>query len=131
MKTYVISQITFELQHKTYKVKEMTDNRELNIVQIEATGFQDLCNRIAELEKENEFLDKQNKALKLRCGKYSLKIGELENEIADMKFTRKYLTSEEAGKAFARELLGKPMTHEEVVIENAENSYTPYSGDDF
>ena len=37
----------------------MTDNRELNIVQIEATGFQDLCNRIAELEKENEFLDKQ------------------------------------------------------------------------
>ena len=84
----------------------MTDNRELNIVQIEATGFQDLCNRIAELEKENEFLDKQNKALKLRCGKYSLKIGELENEIADMKFTRKYLTSEEAGKRFAQELLG-------------------------
>ena len=84
----------------------MTDNRELNIVQIEATGFQDLCNRIAELEKENEFLDKQNKALKLRCGKYSLKIGELENKIADMKFTRKYLTSEEAGRQFAKELLG-------------------------
>ena len=105
----------------------MTDNRELNIVQIEATGFQDLCDKLAELEKENkqlqqdlkqvsiheemlvkenEFLDKQNKALKLRCGKYSLKIGELENEIADMKFTRKYLTSEEAGRRFAQELLG-------------------------
>ena len=109
----------------------MTDNRELNIVQIEATGFQDLCNRIAELEKENEFLDKQNRALKLRCGKYSLRISDLESEITDMKFTHKMLNSEEAGKAFARELLGKPMTHEEVVIENAENSYTPYSGDDF
>ena len=107
------------------------ENRELTFVNIEATGFQDLCNRIAELEKENEFLDKQNRALKLRCGKYSLRISDLESEITDMKFTHKMLNSEEAGKAFARELLGKPMTHEEVVIENAENSYTPYSGDDF
>ena len=128
------------------------ENRELTFVNIEATGFQDLCNRIAELEKENKklqqdlkevciheemlvkenaFLDKQNKALKLRCGKYSLRITDLESEIQDMKFTHKMLNSEEAGKAFARELLGKPMTHEEVVIENAENSYTPYSGDDF
>ena len=106
----------------------MTDNRELNIVQIEATGFQDLCDKLAELEKENKqlqqdlkqvsiheemlvkenaFLDKQNKALKLRCGKYSLRITDLESEIQDMKFTRKYLTSEEAGRRFAQELLGR------------------------
>jgi hypothetical protein len=48
----------------------------------------------------------------MRCSDYSKKIGELESEIADMKFTRKYLTSEEAGKAFARELLGKTEVEE-------------------
>ena len=48
-----------------------------------------------------------------------------------MRFTRKYLTSEEAGKAFARELLGKPMTPEEVAISEAENRYDAYVGDDF
>ena len=42
-----------------------------------------------------------------------------------------YLTSEEAGRAFARELLGKPMTPEDIAIEQAENCYVPYSGDDF
>ena len=83
------------------------------------------------LKVDNDFLQRQNRALKLRCGKYSLRISDLESEITDMKFTHKMLNSEEAGKAFARELLGKPMTHEELVIENAENSYTPYSGDDF
>ena len=106
-------------------------NRELNFVKIEATGFQDLCNRIAELEKENEFLDKQNRALKLRCGKYATEIHKLESEIQDMKFTRNYLTSEEAGRAFARELLGKPMTHEEVIISEAENGHVPYTAEDF
>ena len=58
------------------------------------------------LHAENEFLRKQNRALKLRCSDYSLRISKLENEIADMKFTRKYLTSEEAGRQFAKELLG-------------------------
>lgn len=108
------------------------------IVEVKAMNIKDILIEIQELREENQslkidndFLVKQNKALKLRCGKNSLTIQQLESEIADMKFTRKYLTSEEAGKAFARELLGKPMTHEEVVIENAENSYTPYSGDDF
>ena len=50
---------------------------ELNFVKIEATGFQDICNRLAELEEENQslrldndFLQRQNNALKLRCSKY-------------------------------------------------------------
>ena len=80
--------------------------KNLEFIQIEATGFQDICQRLADLEKENEFLEKQNKALKLRCGKYCVENRKLQEEIADMKFTRKYLTSEEAGKQFAQELLG-------------------------
>ena len=84
-----------------------------------------------ELKVDNEFLEKQNKALKLRCGKYCIQVSELETEIADMKFTQKMLNSEEAGRAFARELLGKPMTEEELAIEAAENAHVPYNGDDF
>ena len=58
------------------------------------------------LRLDNDFLDKQNRALKLRCGKYCLENRKLQEEIEDMKFTRKYLTSEEAGRRFAQELLG-------------------------
>ena len=83
------------------------------------------------LHAENEFLQRQVNALKLRCSELSKRNMELESEIADMKFTRKYLTSEEAGKAFARELLGKPMTEEDLAIERAENGYKPYTAEDF
>ena len=83
------------------------------------------------LKIDNDFLQKQNAACKLRCGKFAIKVRELESEIADMKFTHKMLNSEEAGRAFARELLGKPMTPEELAIEAAENAYEPYTGDDF
>lgn len=83
------------------------------------------------LKVDNDFLQRQNKALKLRCSNYSLTITELESEIADLRFTHKYLTSEEVGKAFARELLGQPMTEEDLAIEAAENTYVPYNGDDF
>ena len=58
------------------------------------------------LKIDNDFLEKQNRALKLRCGKYCLENRKLQEEIQDMKFTRKYLTSEEAGRRFAQELLG-------------------------
>ena len=83
------------------------------------------------LKIDNDFLQKQNAACKLRCGKFAIKVRELESEIADMKFVHKMLNSEEAGRAFARELLGKPMTREELAIEAAENAYEPYTGDDF
>lgn len=78
----------------------------LDFIKIEATGFQDLCNRIRELENENEFLKRQNTALKFRAAKDSKRLMELESEIADLRFTHKFLTSEEAGKRFAEELLG-------------------------
>ena len=128
----------------------MTD--ELKYIKIESKGFTGLCNRIAELEEKNEFLQAENKrlltehrdltdalnwqkrqnaALKFRCSDYSKTINELEAEIADMRFTKNFLTSEEAGKMFARELLGKPMSDEELAIEAAENGYKPYVGDDF
>ena len=88
-----------------------------NIEKIEAKGFQDLCNHIRDLEQENEFLEKQNKALKLRCSKYCLENRKLEQELTDLKFSRKFL--------------GVPMTDEDLAIEAAENSYRPYNGDDF
>ena len=121
--------------HITEQVKRMKrENRELTFVNIEATGFQDICDRFAELEKENKFLEKQNRALKLRCGKYSLQITELESEIQDMKFTHKMLNSEEAGRAFARELLGKPMTEDEFIAAGEaeyERTWNIADGDDF
>lgn len=91
------------------------------------------------LVEENKFLDKQNRALKLRCSKYCLQISDLEAEIKDMKFTHKMLNSEEAGRAFAQELLGKPMTkadlEEEQFIADGEaeyeRSWNVADGDDF
>ena len=78
----------------------MTDNRKL------LEELQTLKNENHSLKVDNDFLQKQNRALKLRCGKYCLQISDLESEIQDMKFTRKYLTSEDAGRQFAKELLG-------------------------
>lgn len=61
---------------------------------------------LLDLEADNKFLKRQNNALKIRCSNYCLENKKLSEEIADMKFTRKYLTSEEAGRQFAKELLG-------------------------
>jgi hypothetical protein len=91
------------------------------------------------LKIDNDFLDRQNRALKLRCSKYAIENRELTDEINDLRFTHKYLTSEEAGKAFARELLGKPMTSadiaEDKAIANGEAHYEATwninCGDDF
>ena len=59
------------------------------------------------LKIDNDFLQRQNAACKLRCGKYALEIKELRSEIADLRFTHKYLTAEKAGRQFARELTGR------------------------
>ena len=117
-----------------------------NYIKLDIKSFQDMCKNITELTEENkslrldnDFLEKQNAACKLRCSKLSIQVRELESEIADMRFTRKYLTSEEAGRQFARELLGKPMTEADIAEEKAiiegEQAYyeigTALYGDDF
>ena len=41
------------------------ENRELTFVNIEATGFQDICDRLAELEKENKQLQQDLKQVSI------------------------------------------------------------------
>ena len=66
-----------------------------------------LNKEIEQLKADNSFLRRQNNALKMRCSNYCLQVRDLESEIQDMRFTRKYLTSEEAGRQLARELTGR------------------------
>lgn len=93
------------------------ENRDIDFIKVDLKSFQSMCKQIDDLKARCKELSKENLILK--------------NEISDMKFTRNYLTSEEAGKAFARELLGKPMTEEDLAIEAAENCYVPYTAEDF
>ena len=124
----------------------MTDNKQLNFVKIEAKGFQDLCKKLAELEKQNDELQEElthfkakNYSLSKRCRKLATENQDLALEVKDLKFTHNYLTSEEAGKAFARELLGKPMTEADLAEERAisqgeahyERTWNVACGDDF
>lgn len=71
----------------------------MEFVKIETTGFQAISNKLKETEEDNEVLRKELEYYK----NYAV---ELEKEINDMKATRKYLTSKDAGKRFAEELLG-------------------------
>jgi len=106
-----------------------------------------LLKEIQSLKTENEELRAKNTELKKDYDEfyekeYMVRIEEcnrLWGELFDIKhmgvweFANKYCTPEqqaEAGKAFARELLGKPMTPEEIAIDEAENGYKPYNGDD-
>ena len=79
----------------------MTEN-----VKIEAKGFQDLCNYIAELEENNKFLKHQNEILKIHEERLVEENEELRNKLNNV--TLWDLSDEEqerAGKAFAQELL--------------------------
>ena len=102
-------------------------NRDL----IDINGVSYSENELQGLIESVEELCRTNFELKQRCRTLTAENESLKLEIKDMKFTRNYLTSEEAGKAFARELLGKPMTREELAIEAAENCYVPYTAEDF
>ena len=58
------------------------------------------------LREELTYFKARNYTLIKQCQKLANRNQKLECEIADMKFTRKYLTSEDAGRRFAEELLG-------------------------
>ena len=73
--------------------------------------------KLDEVLEELYFLREENQQLKV------------DNDFLQRKVD--YLTSAEAGRDFARSLLGKPMTDEDLAIEAAENAYVPYNGDDF
>jgi len=117
---------------KPRKVKKMTkENRELY------EELQALREENQSLKIDNDFLQRQNRACKMRCSKYSIQIRELESEIADLRFTHKFLTSEDAGKAFAQELLPPDTTFikAEEAAEQLENEVVgamgSFLGDDF
>ena len=59
-----------------------------------------------DLEAENKELKQDLTLFKARCRNLASENWELKKEIADLRFTHKYLTSEEAGRRFAEELLG-------------------------
>jgi hypothetical protein len=46
------------------------------------------------LKIDNDFLDRQNRALKLRCSKYAIENRELSTEVSELRFTNKCLLSE-------------------------------------
>ena len=108
----------------------MIENRELRIDEV-LTELYHLREENEQLTEENTYFKARNLSLATRCRDLARENHDLAVEIADMKFTHKMLNSEEAGRAFARELLGKPMTPEELAISAAENAYEPYTGDDF
>ena len=104
----------------------MTKNDKNVYTTIEVTGFQQICKELATLKEENKKLLFENNKLK--------------EELMDIKslgmfeFADKYCNDKQladAGHAFARSLLGQPMTNEDLAIEAAENCYVPYNGDDF
>lgn len=110
----------------------MTDNQDtkLNFVKVEATGFQSICDRLAELEKENEALTARNEFLERMCNGIKLnnsKLTQERNALLEEVTALKNMN----GRDFAKSFFGVPMTPDEVAIEAAENNYVPYNGDDF
>ena len=106
--------------------------KDLELIYIDGVSYS--INELRGYIESCEELCEQNFILKQRCRTLTAENQSLKLEIKDMKFTRNYLTSEEAGKAFARELLGKPMTAsdlaEEKAIADGEAHYAVFCGDD-
>ena len=65
----------------------MTKNEknELHYVEIEVTGFQQICNRLSTLENENEQLKKDNKVLGNELTYFKEQCADLEDKVRDLK----------------------------------------------
>ena len=81
----------------------MTENN-LELIYIDGVSYS--INELRGYIESCEELCEQNFILKQRCRTLTAENESLKLEIKDMKVTRNYLTSEEAGKRFAEELLG-------------------------
>ena len=89
------------------------------------TKVKDIQIEIQDLKEHNEFLQRQNNALRLELQRIK--------SMSMFEFANRYCSEaqlEEAGHALARSL-GVGMTHEEIEIEKAENAYIPYTAEDF
>lgn len=124
---------------KIVEVKAMTKNTE-NIIKIDINSFVDMCQKIELLEShvtdlrtENEILRDENETL-FETNETLLKELHTIKSLGIWEFANLYCTPEQqgaAGKLLARSLLGKPMTPEEIAIEEAEDCYVPYTAEDF
>ena len=94
----------------------------------------------ADLEDKVNRKNRMLNGVKLNNSKLTIERNKLQNELDLIKsmsmfeFGNIYCSSESLeadGHAFARSLLGKPITDEDLAIEAAENGYKPYVGDDF
>ena len=97
----------------------MNENSE-NIIKLDINSFVSMCQKIETLTATNEQLMDENETLfetnellikdirdiKAKCSELAKENQALKLEIKDMKFTRNFLTSEDAGRKFAESLLG-------------------------
>ena len=94
-------------------------------------------NNRALTEERNELIDKnmllssELAYFKSRCADLEEEVNTLERENSSLKARNLSYAQRFNGADFARSLLGKPMTDEDIAIEEAENCYIPYTGDDF
>ena len=119
-----IDEILPELQWLREQNEQLkSDNK---ILGNELTYFKERCvdleDEVNDLTSELKHYKGRNLSMIQRCRELSSANMRMESEIADMKFTRKYLTSEEAGRQFARELLSTEAHIEaELAAERMEN----------
>lgn len=123
----------------------MTQNQE----NLKNLKIKEVLEELLYLRQENEQLKKDNTVLCNELTYFKERCVDLEEEVNDLTsenihFKAKnlamskrlnYLTSAEAGRDFARSLLGKPMTRsdiaEEEFIANGEAHYAKFCGDDY
>jgi hypothetical protein len=102
--------------------------------------MRDIRDENEQLKARNEFLQRMVNGLKLHNhqlteerNKYCEELDKIKS-MSMFEFGNTYCSSESLeadGHAFARSLLGKPMTDEDLAIEAAEDNYVPYTAEDF